>query len=480
MSKNKFTRRNFLKHAGCGAMGTTTLFSTLANLMTANKMLASQPVSSINGDYKALVCVLLAGGNDSYNMLVPRGNNQNEYNDYAATRSDLALSQNQLLPINPLVSDGKEYGIHPAMNGMQSMFENENLAFIANVGTLIEPVANATEYASGLKNLPLGLFSHSDQIQQWQTATPHSREAIGWGGRIADILQSQNTNQAISMNISLSGRNVYQAGETLVEYSISEDENDNQGIKPMNIYLPNSGFLNDIRDDAIKDLAGEMYANIFKQTLGTTTTQSIEALETFKNAIDAVPEFNTSFSQTSLSKKLRMMAKTIAAKDDLGVCRQTFFVTLGGWDHHDEVLQNQQFLLGIVDNAIKEFFDALTEIGMEDNVTLFTISDFARTLTSNGNGSDHAWGGNMMVAGGAVKGKKIYGEYPSLNLAGNPLMIDNRGNLIPTTSADEYFAELALWFGVSPNDLSIIFPNLSNFYVPEGFPIITPLGFLCP
>ena len=480
MSINKNSRRKFLKQVGCGAMGSTTLLSTLANLMTANKMLASQPVSSISGDYKALVCVLLAGGNDSYNMLVPKGNSQNEYNDYATTRSDLALPQNQLLGINPLVSDGKEYGVHPSMSGMQQMFENENLAFIANVGTLIEPVANAAEYYSGLKKLPLGLFSHSDQIQHWQTATPHSRDSIGWGGRIADILQSQNSNQAISMNISLSGRNVFQAGETVVEYSISEDEDDIQGIKPMNIYLPNSGFLNDIREDAVRDLAGEMYSNIFKQTLGSTTTQSLDALETFKNAIEAVPEFNTNFSQHSLSKKLRMTAKTIAAKDDLGVCRQTFFVTIGGWDHHDEVLANQQYLLGVVNNAIKEFFDALTEIGMEDKVTLFTISDFARTLTSNGNGSDHAWGGNALVAGGAVKGKKIYGTYPSLSLTGNPLTVDGRGNLIPTTSADEYFAELALWFGVSPFDLHILFPNLSNFYVFEGSPVIPPLGFLCP
>ena len=477
---SKKSRREFLKQAGCGAMGTTTLFSTLANLMTCNKMLASQPISSISGDYKALVCVLLAGGNDSYNMLVPKGNSQNEYNDYATTRSDLALAQNQLLGINPLVSDGKEYGMHPSMGGLQQMFENENLAFVANVGTLVEPVANSTEYYSGLKDLPLGLFSHADQIQQWQTATPHSRDAIGWGGRIADILQSQNSNQAISMNISLSGRNVYQAGETVVEYSISEDEDDIQGIKPMNIYLPNGGFLNDIREDAVRDLAGEMYSNIFKQTLGSTTTQSLDALETFKNAIEAIPEFNTNFSQHSLSKKLRMAAKTIAAKDDLGVCRQTFFITIGGWDHHDEVLANQQYLLGVVNNAIKEFFDALTEIGMDDKVTLFTISDFARTLTSNGNGSDHAWGGNAMVAGGAVKGKKIYGTYPSLSLTGNPLTIDGRGNLIPTTSADEYFAELALWFGVSPFDLHILFPNLSNFYTIEGSPVVPPLGFLCP
>ena len=461
---------------GCGAMGSTTLFSTLANLMVANKMIASQPASSVSGDYKALVCVLLAGGNDSFNMLVPKGDP--EYGEYAATRSDLALPQNLLQEINPIISDGKEYGVHPVMGDLKQMFENEKLAFIANVGTLVEPVANANEYYSGLKNLPLGLFSHSDQIQQWQTATPHSREAIGWGGRMADILQSQNSNSAISMNISLSGKNVFQAGKTVVEYSISESGDGVEGIERINPFISDTGFINELRDDAVYDIASEMYSNIFKQTFGNIATQSLDSLETFKNAIAAVPPFTSNFSNHYLSNKLRMMAKTIAARETLGVSRQTFFVTFGGWDHHDEVLGNQQFMLGILNNAIKEFFDALTEIGMDDKVTLFTISDFGRTLTSNGNGSDHAWGGNSIVAGGAVNGKNIYGTYPDLYLNGNPLMIGNRGNLIPTTAADLYFAELALWFGVSQYDLPILFPNITNFYSPVGSPPAPPIGFL--
>ena len=472
---SKYSRRNFLKTASCGAMGSTTMMSTLANLMLTNKMMASQPPNQDCSDYKALVCILLAGGNDSFNMLVPKGDVQNEYQEYATTRSDLALAQNSLLGINPITSDGKAYGVHPSMSGVQQMFENQNLAFLSNVGTLIEPIANRTEYDSGLKNLPLGLYSHSDQIQQWQTAVPQSRTALGWGGRMADIMQSCNSNNAISMNISLSGRNIYQAGDSIMEYSIGSNGDDLGGISPINPYLGNGGFLNEIRDQAVTDLASEMYSNIFKQTLGDITSTSLDALGIFKTAIDNVADFNTNFSGTQFSQKLKMTAKTIAAKDDLNVNRQTFFITVGGWDHHDDVLSKQEIMLGQVSAAIKEFFDALGEIGMEDKVTLFTVSDFARTLTSNGNGSDHAWGGNTIIAGGAVKGKEIYGSFPSLDLT-NPLFVGNRGNIIPTTAADLYFAELALWFGLSPNDLSVVLPNITNFYSPNSSS--PPLGFL--
>lgn len=472
MGHRKISRRRFIGEAGCAAMGSTTMLSSLANLILANKMMSTS--LSPPSDYKALVCILLAGGNDSFNMLVPRG--ASEYAQYAATRSDLALPQNELLPLNPITSDGKEYGAHPSMSGVQQMFEAGELAYMANIGTLIEPIANETEYRSGLKNLPLGLFSHSDQIQQWQTSVPQSREAIGWGGRMADIVKTMNTNQGISMNISLSGRNVFQSGNTVLEYSISNKGNGVEGIEPINKWMSRSGFANRMRTEAITDMATYTYANIFKETLGTLTDQSIDSIEEFQRAIGGVEPFMTSFSDHYLSQNLHMTAKVIAAREALGMSRQTFFMTIGGWDNHNELLNAQQFNLGAVSNAIKEFFDSLKEIGMENDVTLFTVSDFARTLTSNGRGSDHAWGGNSIVAGGAVKGQEIYGNFPELNVSGNPLIISSRGNLIPTTSADELFAELALWFGVSPNDLTTILPNIGNFYTP-GSPT-PPLGFL--
>ena len=453
-------------------MGSATLLSSINNLSLLNKLVGTQLTPP--PDYKALVCILLAGGNDSYNMLVPRG--ASEYAEYAATRSDLALAQNSLLAINPLTSQGKTFGVHPSMGGVRNLFENEKLAFVANVGTLIEPIANSTEYFSGQKQRPLGLYSHSDQIQQWQTSIPQSREAIGWGGRMADLVKTMNTNQGISMNISLSGRNVFQSGNTVLEYSISNQGNGVQGITPVvPTWNSESGFLQRLQMGAIKDLSSQIYSNIFQDTFGELTNQAVDSFEEFENAISAV-QLNTAFSATSLSSNLKMIARVIAAREALGMSRQTFFVSYGGWDHHDEVLNNQLYMLGVVSNAINEFQNALAEIGDQEKDTLFTISDFARTLTSNGNGSDHAWGGHSIVAGGAVNGKDIYGTYPDLYLTGNPLVVSNRGNLIPTTSADEFFAEMALWFGVSPNDLSLVLPNIGNFYnVNGGTP---PLGFL--
>lgn len=471
MGFKKISRRKFITQAGCAAMGSTTLFSSLANLSLVNKLIGTS--STPPSDYKALVCILLAGGNDSFNMLVPRSGGA--YDDYAATRSDLALPVESLLDLNYTDGNGKQFGAHPSMAGVQQMFNNGELAYVSNVGTMIEPIANSTEYFSGLKKLPLGLFSHSDQIQQWQTAIPQSREAIGWGGRMADIVKTMNTNQGISMNISLSGRNVFQSGNTVLEYSISNKGDGVEGIEPINIWKSDSGLINSIRTEAVTDMATHMYANIFKQTLGELTNQSMESIEIFQNAINGVQPFSTNFSDHYLSQNLKMVARTIAAKDDLGMNRQTFFMTIGGWDHHNELLASQEYLLAVVSNAIKEFFDALKEIGLENEVTLFTVSDFARTLTSNGKGSDHAWGGNAIVAGGAVNGQQIYGEYPDLFLSGNDLIINGRGNLIPTTSADEYFAELALWFGISPSDLPTILPNITNFYSPGG---ASPLGFL--
>lgn len=474
MLKNKFSRRNFLKTATCGAMGTTPMMSTLANLMVSNQLMASS--TSPPNDYKALVCVLLSGGNDSFNMIVPRTGD--DYNHYANARNGLALGMNQLCNLDVIDPEGiqPDLGIHSAMGGMgMDCPENtsighlfnidRNAAIIANVGTLVKRIDDFSDYPN-LVDLPLGLFSHSDQRQQWQTAMPHSRSSIGWGGQMADILQSCNTNQNISMNISLSGRNFFQAGRETFEYTVSGKlPYGVQSITPINAG-PNSGFFSQIRRQKVKDMATQMYTDVFKQTAGSTINQSLESLEAFEAAIMGVSDFDTVFDGTQISEDLNMVAKTIAARDTLGMNRQTFFVMIGGWDNHAGLLTKHEGNLTELNDAIVSFMGALDEINMSDNVTLFTISDFGRTLTSNGGeGSDHAWGGNALVVGGAVDGGKIYGKYPSLQLNGsNPLMIDNRGRLIPTTSTDEYFATLALWYGVSRNDLPILFPNINEFY----------------
>ncbi len=465
MSRRKISRRNFLGQASCAAIGSATFLNTALNLGVINT-LAARPhiINSPNNDYKAMVCILLSGGADSFNLLVPT--ETSEYEDYEATRTSLALAQEDLLDLD-YNDNGRTFGVHGGMSRVQEMFDDEKLAFIANIGTLIEPIANITEYQSNQKKIPLGLFSHSDQIMQWQSSVPQSRTALGVGGRIADILKDMNSLSSVSMNISLDGKNHFQSGNTVVEYSVANNIDPNTfGFEGINTYNPTKGILNQGRKDVVTGMLSQQYDNIFRRTYAGMVKQTEESIEAFRNALYESAVFETQFSETNLSQDLKMIARIISSNQSLGAKRQIFFTSFGGWDHHDDVLGNQSVMLPILSNALGEFYDALEEINMTDKVTTFTISDFARTLTTNGNGSDHAWGGNVMIMGGNILGKHIYGDFPSLNLDGNPLNLNSRGRLIPTTSVDEFFAELALWFGVSPNDLSYVLPNLCNFYDP--------------
>lgn len=462
---HKYSRRKFLGTASCAAVGTTTFFSTLFNLGMANAAASkASNTSTSNNDYKALVCILLAGGNDSFNMLVPT--DDGEYNVYTTTRSNQALAKNTLLSINDS-SSNMPLGFHPVMPEVQQLFNSGRLAVVANVGTLVEPTTKS-QYMNQSITLPLGLFSHADQIQQWQTSVPQSRAANGWGGRMADILRSMNANQNISMNISLSGRNVFQSGNYVSEYTIRPDGNGSIGIEG----YKGTSAIDQIRTTAVKSLLEQQYTDVFTQTYADVVKDAQNTHELFSAGVGAV-SLNTTFSTSELSQSMNMVARTIAARETLGVSRQTFFITFGGWDHHDELLNNQNEMLGVVSKALGEFNTAVEELGLTDQVTTFTISDFARTLTSNGNGTDHAWGGNVLVMGGKVNGGKVHGTYPTLALNGN-LEIGN-GVLVPTLSTDEYFAELAQWFGVSNTDLQMLFPNLLNFYSPSPTP---PIGFM--
>ena len=270
------------------------------------------------------------------------------------------------------------------------------------------------------------------------------------------------------MNISLGGNNIFQRGNSVVEYAIN-----NAGGVSILGYGGGDPFLQLMTQD-VNSLLNKQYQDLFKDTYTGVLKRSIQSNEIFNTAIDAVPDFVTQFSPTNLSQDLRMVAQTIAARDTLGFKRQIFFVQIGGFDNHDELLNNQNALLNTVNNGMSEFYQAMEELSLTDCVTVYTISDFARTLTSNGNGTDHAWGGNAMVLGGAVNGKRMYGQYPDIVL-GNNLEIGG-GVFIPTTSSDCYFAELALWFGISPHDLALVLPNIENFYnTSSGEP---PLGFL--
>lgn len=481
-------RRDFIKHIGCGTMGSTTLLSTLTSLGAVNGAMSGS-ASKLNSseDYKALVCILFSGGIDSYNILIPSGitpGGDNGFNEYKNLRSDLALTtSSSLIQLNNPQCGGfrgqpcnyGSFGIHPAMTGIGQLFNSGKLAFMANIGTLVEPVMNYTEYKNQSKKLPLGIYSHSDQIMQWQTSVPQSRDALGVGGRIADLLSAGNANQSISMNISLGGKNSFQRGKDIAEYSISNNvDPNNVGISSLPSNWSNSGLLTDIRNKTIDSLVGQTYANLLQKTYNATSRGTIDAFQVFKDALKKAPSITTTFSTTNLAKDLLAIAKVISVRNSLGAKRQIFFVNYGGWDMHDNLTTGMAQKLPVVSEAIKAFYDATVELGIENNVTSFTISDFARTITSNGLGSDHAWGGNTMVMGGAVNGGKIFGRFPKMSVGTENLQnISFRGNFIPAVSTDEMYAELALWYGVSPYDLCYVLPNLSNFYSysPNNYPI---------
>lgn len=459
-------RRKFLGTASCATVGYTTLFSTLVNLKSMNAAAISNINNLIGEDYKAIVCLALGGGIDSFNVVIPRGDV--EYSEYATIRSNQAIPQSDLLPIEPITSDGKSYGLHPSLINIQSMFQDGEAAIVSNVGTLVEHI-NKAEFNAGTVPTPLGLFSHADQAMHWQTSVPDQRVAVGWGGKIADLLGDTNSNQSISMNTSLSGSNVFQTGNSTVEYSVD----------PYNGSIGINGYdepwqYSQLKTAAINSMIEAQYQDAFKQTYVNVIKTARDGHQQFSSAIDSLTPFDTEFTDNYISQAFHMVAKTIASRDKLSMKRQIFYIEYGGWDHHDEVLVNMEEMLGEVDEAISEFYAALTEINMKDCTTTFTMSEFGRTLTSNGNGTDHAWGGNSMVFGGAVNGREIYGTYPELGL-NNSLDVGG-GVLIPTTSVDQYFAELSRWYGVSNSDLPLILPNIGRFYDINSSS--GPLGFM--
>jgi uncharacterized protein (DUF1501 family) len=464
------SRRRFLGQASCAAVSTLPVLSTLLNLKFASSIASAQTVPG--SEYRALVCLFLNGGNDSFNMLAPRG--AAEYAEYAAVRQDLAIPAGDLLPINPLnaAQVGRQLGVHPGMPELRQLFEDGNAAFVANVGTLVEPGVTKAGFASGLSKLPVGLFSHSDQTEQWQTSLPDTRSGIGWAGRAADLLNGMNAHPAVSMNISLAGSNVWQTGNSVFEYAITPDGA--VGLTGYSKDWVQEYGTRQIRSAAVDGQLAMEYANVFQRTFAGSQRSALDAYDLFSGATSGALPAGATFPTSNLGRQMEMIARTIAGRNALGAVRQTFFVSLGGWDHHDEVLVNQANMLPVVSQAVGSFYHALELLGVQNNVTLFLASDFGRTLSSNGRGSDHAWGGNTFVVGGAVDGKKIYGAYPDL-YADSPLDI-GRGRLIPTTSVDSYFAELALWLGVPRSSLPLVLPNIGRFLDLSG--ASAPVGFL--
>lgn len=473
------TRRRFIQQ--CASMTSGSISATLLQMQLTRQLLAqgsnsgsgsgSNPGSgSGSGGFKALVCLFLDGGNDSFNMLVPY--ETNEYADYLSIRQEpslggLALSKDSLLPI--LTPGGRSFGLHPAMSEMKSLYDAGDLAFVANVGSLLQPT-DIADYQNRV-DLPLGLFSHSDLQRHWQTSMPQSRSAAtGWGGRVADLLTDPSKrDDPIAMSMSVDRVNVFQAAEYANPYVISAS-----GATEFEAYRSNwapdlifRGAFDQMLDRTESDLVRRSYSAL--------TQQSIEAATLYNEATQAVT-FETVFPSSYFGRQMERIARTIASAGSLEHQQQLFFVSSGGWDHHAGLLGPQNTMLGEVSAALGAFQTCLAELGLDDDVVTFSASDFGRTLAGNGQGSDHGWGGNQFVIGGPVAGGNVYGDYPLSLAEGNPLDV-GRGRLIPTTSVDEYAAELLLWMGIANNaDMEIVLPNIRNFYASNASS--APLGFI--
>jgi uncharacterized protein (DUF1501 family) len=451
------TRRDFLRNTLCAAVGTTSIVRTLFDL--GNIEAASLPrIGSAASDYKALVCVFLYGGNDSNNLLVPRTGG--DYTQYAAGRGSLALPAASLLPITPLTSDGRAWGLHPSMTGLQGLFAQHRMALLANVGPLVAPLTRA-QFLAGSVAAPPQLFSHSDQQVHWQTSIPDQPPRTGWGGRTADLLRSLNGSNQVSMSMSLAGSNILQVGDLVTQYQVSPDGS-----------LGLAGFTDGPGGDpvslAIRSLLAPTTGNLLVNAAGDVTRRALDNNLLLQSALDQAPALTTVFPDTDLGRQLLMIARLISVHGALGLQRQVFFCAADGYDTHGDQLDAQDGLLADLSACLTAFYNSTVELGLASNVTAFTASDFGRTFPSNGGGSDHGWGSHQMVVGGAVHGGDLYGQVPTLVEDGPDDA--GEGRWIPTTSVDEYSATLAKWFGVGNADMATIFPNLSRFNRPDlGF-----------
>lgn len=471
-------RRKFLGQC-CAAVSATGMLSTLAQLRLMGAVASPDNgavparAGALPPDYKALVCLFLSGGNDANNMIVPA--DAAGYAAYAsnAGRGAIALPQSQLLAINPTRSDGRNWALHASLNadvagtnntGLKSLFDAGKMAVLGNVGTLVVPTTKQ-QYTSRSVPLPPQLFSHNDQQVEWQSSVPDKPFSTGWGGRLADLTNAFNTSSSVSMSISLNGQNSFQVGKNIVQFAVNPGSAIAISGSSTSLTAPAG-----LRTRAQNDLLASPNANLFETAFAGLTSNAISDSAMISDILRGNPPFSTAFSTSGLGQQLRTIARLIAAAPQLGLKRQIYFARVGGWDLHDAQLGAHANLFADVSRNVSAFYRATVELGCADQVTTFTASDFGRTYNTNGDGSDHGWGSNHLVVGGAVKGGDIYGKMADLTIRG-PDDSGSRGSWIPTTSVDEYSGTLASWFGVSPTNLPVVLPNIGRFASPN-------LGFL--
>lgn len=442
---NVITRRKLLRMGAqsLGVLGAGTCLGRMSRLCAA--------VPTVS-DYKALVCIFLLGGNDGNNLVVPIKTEAQNYSDYFKIRGETLGLPHSALGLIPAARGKEAYGMHPELGPLRELYNRGKLAIVANVGTLVRPITKA-EYQQG-GPVPLNLFSHSDQQQQWQMATVPGAPHNGWAGRAADILSALNAPSTFPVGVSTAGNSLFLTGDrpqaSLIHGALGLDGSDGS---PAAI----------ARDAAFQQILKFETGMSLIQRANQVTCDGLEAAKELNGALSLGRPLKTPFPASSLGEQLQQVARIISVRKNLGVNRQIFYVALGDFDTHSDAMPRQEALLKDLAASMAAFYDAIAEMDLEKSVVTFTESEFGRTLQpSSGAGSDHAWGSHHFVMGGAVKSADIYGTYPVLGLEG-PHDVTGRGVWLPAISLDQYGATLASWFGVTDEALSKVFPNLANF-----------------
>ena len=465
LNKQERSRRQFLRTASMASMAGMCASPFLVELNS----LAALAQQGTPTDYKALVCVFLSGGNDGHGTVI--ATDTPSFSAFTTARSGapgLAYNQTDLLPIIlKTPQSGRTFALNPALVGVQNLFNAGRAAIVANTGTLIAPVTKAQVQAISVP-LPASLYSHFDQTAACQAITANGGSAAheGWGGAMADLIAGMNINSAFTC-ISTSGIALFLSGETSYQLNVtSAGPIPISGLsQPLFGSQAGTNALSSILTAEENNLFAKEYEVVIQRSTAAQATLATSMLTTGPGGVTNPPQYldpmTNKLTNNSFAISLQTVARIIGGRSGLGVSRQIFYVTLGGFDTHDNQAPQIARLLTQLGQGL-EYFDAtMTALGLNNQVTTFTASDFGRTLTANSDGTDHGWGSHHIVTGGAVAGGDMYGQYPVIG--SNQANDTGAGRLIPTTSVEQYAGTLARWFGLSDGQVKTVFPNFVNF-----------------
>ncbi len=480
-TKTNLNRRSFLQNFAAFA-GSSALLSSYGGLQLIQSA-AAVPADYVGlSDYKSLVGVFLPGGNDAFNTFIP--NTDAEYQNYASVRQGMAIDRGDLQTIA-----GGSHGFHPSLPGLRDLYDSNRLAVVRNVGNLFQPITR-DEYFNysdnnGSLNVPPDLFAHDHQQETWQTSLAPEVGTIhsGWGGRMADLLVSANTSPDVPPAITIAGNNLWQGSNSEGSRAFSLESNAPITLGQFQHFSGETNYHDPQRPErsvAWQDILNLPSTDPLRAQAAAAFLDTRRRTNLLRDVLDQAPEITTPYNdRNGLATQLRAVAEMIAVREALGLRRQTFFVSLGSFDTHGSQIPSHTRLLGLLNDALTSFQQTLVELDVEDSVTTFTASEFGRTLTSNGNGTDHAWATDYMVMGGAVNGGQTHGdpiEYSNVaegTHRGEQLFGPQdvgSGRFIPAYSTDQYGATLANWMGVTASDQNVVFPNLGQFAVHDlGF-----------